>query len=136
MGKRLIVKVWMVIGAALMVLGGASSARADQEVVASVPFDFIAGGVRLPAGKYIVAQQGLTSLVSIESTDRRHFAFVLMNPMSLDRPASEPKLVFERVGPEHFLSQIVGDGGDGLEIVLKPADMERELERLTLASVR
>jgi hypothetical protein len=136
MEKRLMVKVWTVMAVALMVLGGAASARADQEVVARVPFDFIAGGVRLPAGKYIVAQQGQTSLVSIESADRRHFAFVLMNPMSLDRAGAEPKLVFERVGPEHFLSQIVGDDKEGLEIIQTPADMERELERLTLASVR
>lgn len=136
MEKKLIVKVWMVIGAAVMVLGSAASARADQEVVVSVPFRFIAGGVRLPAGKYVVGQQGLTSLVSIESADRRHFAFVLMNPMSLDRAGSEPKLVFERVGPEHFLSQILGDDKEGLEILQTPADMERELERLTVASVR
>jgi hypothetical protein len=136
MKKRLMVKVWTVIGTALMVLGGAASARADQEVVARVPFDFIAGGVRLPAGKYFVAQQGQTSLISIESADRRHFAFVLMNPMLLDRAGSHSKLVFERVGPEHFLSQIVGDGKEGLELPLKPADMERELERLTLASAR
>ena len=136
MEKRSIVKVWMVIGATLMVLGGAASARADQEVVARVPFDFIAGGVRLPAGKYVVTQQGQTSTVSIESTDRRHFAFVLMNPMSLDRPGSEPRLVFERIGTEQFLSQIVGEGKDGLEVLLTPADMERQIERVTLASVR
>ena len=56
--------------------------------------------------------------------------------MLLDRAGSQSKLVFERVGPEHFLSQIVGDGKEGLELLQKPADMERELERLTLASVR
>jgi hypothetical protein len=136
MEKRLILKVWMVIGAAVMLLGGATSARADQEVVANVPFDFIVGGVRLPAGKYVVAQQGQSSLVSIESTDRRHFAFVLMNPMALDRAGSASKLVFERVGPEHFLSQIVGEGKEGLELLQTPAEMERELERLTPASVQ
>lgn len=136
MEKKLMVKVWTVIGAALMVLGGAASARADQEVVARVPFDFIVGGVRLPAGKYVVAQQAQTSLVSIESTDRRHFAFVLMNPMLLHRAGSEPKLVFERIGAEHFLSQIVGEGKGGLELLHTPADMERQLERVPVASVR
>lgn len=136
MQKRLIGKMWMVFAAALMVLGSAGSARAEQEVVVRVPFDFIAGGVRLPAGKYFVAQQGQTQLVSIESADRRHFAFVLMNPMLLDRAGAQSRLVFERVGAEHFLSQIVGDGKEGLELLLKPAEMERELERLTVASAR
>jgi hypothetical protein len=56
--------------------------------------------------------------------------------MLLDRAGSHSKLVFEQVGQEHFLSQIVGDGKEGLELLLKPADMERELQRLTLASAR
>ena len=42
MKKTLMVKTWMVIGAAVVVLGGAAPARADQELSARVPFDFIA----------------------------------------------------------------------------------------------
>ena len=135
MGKKLTVKVWMVMGAAVMVLGGAASARADQEVVARVPFDFIAGGVRLPAGTYVVTQQDQPSLVSIE---HRPTAFRVRSdePDGTDRAGSESKLVFERVGPEHFLSQVVGEGKEGLELLQTPADMERELERLTPASVQ
>lgn len=136
MEKRLMVKVWMVIGAGLMVLGGAASARADEEVVARVPFDFIAGGVRLPAGNYVVTQQAQPEVVSIASTDRRHFTFVLMNPMSADKAGDTPRLVFERVGADHFLSQVVGDGKEGWEVLLTPAEMERAIERVTLASAR
>jgi hypothetical protein len=136
MGKKLTVKVWMVMGAAVMVLGGGASARADQEVVARVPFDFIAGGVRLPAGNYLVTQQGQRTLVSIASTDRRYFTFVLMNPMAPDRAGSAPKLVFERIGADHFLSQVVAEGKEGREVLLTPASMEREIERVTIASVR
>ena len=42
----------------------------------------------------------------------------------------------QRIGTEQFLSQIVGEGKDGLEVLLTPADMERQIERVTLASVR
>jgi len=134
MGKKLITTVWMVLGAAVMVLGAASSARADQEVVARVPFDFIVGGLRLPAGKYLVTQN--QALVSIASTDRRHFAFVLMNPMSSDEAGTAPRLVFERIGEDHFLAQVVAGPNEGSEILLTPAQMERQIQRVEVASVR
>ena len=134
MGKKLIMKVWMVLGAAVMVFGVASSARADQEVVARVPFDFVVGGVRLPAGKYLVTQN--KALVSIESSDRRHFAFVLMSPMSSDLAGLEPRLVFERIGEDHFLAQVVAGDKEGREILLTPAQMERQISRVDDVSVR
>ena len=134
MGKKLIMKMWMVLGAALMVLGVTSSARADQKVVARVPFDFIVGGLRLPAGKYLVTQK--QALVSIASTDRRHFAFVLMNPMSVDEAGTAPRLVFERIGEDHFLAQVVAGPEEGSEILLTPAQMERQIQRVEVASVR
>ena len=134
MGKKLIVKVWMLLGAAVMVVGIASSARAGEEVVAKVPFEFIVGGVRLPAGKYLVTQN--RALVSIASTDRRHFAFVLMNPMWSDEPGVAPRLVFERIGEDHFLSQVVAGDKEGGEILLTPAQMERQIPRAEVASVR
>jgi hypothetical protein len=134
MGKKLIAKVGIVLGAAVMVLGIAQSARADEEVVARVPFDFIVGGQRLPAGKYLVTQN--RALVSIESTDRRHFVFVLMNPMSTNEAWTAPRLVFERIGEDHFLSQVVAGPKEGSESLLTPAQMERQSQRAEVASVR
>jgi hypothetical protein len=133
MGK-VIAKVGMVLGAAVMVLGIAQSARADEEVVARVPFDFIVGGQRLPAGKYVVTQN--RALVSIASTDRRHFAFVLMNRMSADQAGTEPRLVFERIGGDNFLAQVVAGPREGSESLLTPAQMERQIQRAEVASVR
>jgi hypothetical protein len=135
MGKKLIAKVLMALGAVVMVLGIAPSARADQGVVARVPFDFIVGGQRLPAGKYLVTQN--QALVSIASTDRRHFAFVLMNPMWSDQAGTVPRLVFERIGEDHFLAQVVAGGKEaGRELLLTPAQMERQIQRVEVASVR
>ena len=134
MGKKLVAKVGIVLGAAVMVLGTAQSARADKGVVARVPFDFIVAGQRLPAGTYVVTQD--RALVSITSDDRRHFAFVLMNPMSTDVPWTAPRLVFERIGEDHFLSQIVAGPKEGSEILLTAAQMERQIQRVEVASDR
>lgn len=125
MVKKLTLKVWMVVGSIVMILGVAPSARADQEVVARVPFDFVAGGVRLPAGSYVVTEWFGQTLVSIESTDRRHFTFVLTNPMSFDE-RRRPQLVFERVGDDHFLAKVIGVAGEGRELPVVPARTERE----------
>jgi hypothetical protein len=135
MGKKLIAKVWMAMGAVVMVLGIAPSARAGEEVVARVPFDFIVAGQRMPAGKYVVTQN--QTLVSIASTDRRHFAFVLMNPTWSDQARTAPRLVFERIGDDHFLAQVVPGGkGAGSELLLTPEQMERQVQRVEVASVR
>ena len=136
MKKTLMVKTWMVIGAAVVVIGGAVPARADQELSARVPFDFIADGVRLPAGNYVVTQQAQNALVSIASTDRRHFAFVLMNTMASDKAGPEARLGFERVGGHYFLSQVVGVSKEGRELLLTPASEEREIVRESVPLVR
>ena len=139
MVNRVILKASMVVGLAVMVLGIAPSARADQELTARVPFDFIVGGVRMPAGNYVFTQQDGQSLVSIESRDRHHFAFVLMNPMSAKDSKGTPTLVFDRVGTDHILAKVIAGGGAGRELVLTPAGIDRiehEAEQAAAESVR
>jgi hypothetical protein len=87
------------------VFGLGLSARAqDEQVVAKVPFDFVAGGKAMPAGTYNVSrivgpQHGLV----IRGDDNS--AFVL--PMVFDGVASDHAgLGFEHVGDSHFLSKI------------------------------
>lgn len=65
----------------------------------------------MPAGNYVFTQQDGQSLVSIESSDRHHFAFVLMNPMSAKDSKGTPTLVFDRVGTDHILAKVIARGG-------------------------
>jgi hypothetical protein len=125
MVNRVTLKASVVVGLVGMVLGIAPSARADQELSAKVPFEFIVAGVRMPAGTYVFTQQEGQSLVSIESRDRRHFAFVLMNPMSSKDSKGAPTLVFDRIGADHLLAKVIAGGGDGRELVLTPVGIER-----------
>jgi hypothetical protein len=131
MRKRLNVTAWMGV-AAVMVLAGARQARADEIVVASVPFDFIVGNVRLPAGHYEVIETSQPDVVAIESTDRRHVAFLLTITDSSEKGPAAPDLVFDRLGSEHFLARIDTGDGESRDIPLTPATMERELERVRL----
>ena len=128
--------VWMVLTMALMAIAGASPAHADQMLVTTVPFDFIVGETRLPAGDYIVTEMPQEGMVSIARKDRERTAFVLTVRAVFDREASTPELVFERFGGQHFLSQIIGEGREGREILLTPEIMERELQRVALEEKR
>jgi hypothetical protein len=136
MMKKQPTRMWMVLTMALMAIAGASPAHADQMLVTTVPFDFIVGDARLPAGDYIVTEMPQSGLVSIASRDSEHTALVLTVRAVFDRSASSPELVFERFGGQHFLTQIIGEHNEGREILLTPEIMERELQHVAVALKR
>jgi hypothetical protein len=113
----------------LMTIGAASAARAEERIVAKVPFSFIVQGVRLPAGSYTVTENAmdLGGVCLIASDDGRQAVYVMTTAASADRPADKPVLLFEKFGDQYFLSRVVPADGDEREIVLTPSIMEHEL---------
>jgi hypothetical protein len=130
MGKILNAGVWVGV-AAVIVLGGAAPARADETIMVTVPFDFIVNNSRFPAGRYVVAETARPEVVSIESADQLHRAYLMTIPDAADKSA-EPELVFERFGPEHFLARIAAVDGESREIPLTAAGLERQLRSVRL----
>jgi hypothetical protein len=89
-------------------LGVGVSARAQDAdaVVASVPFEFVAGGATLPAGEYRInrVNPGVNRELAIRGYSKGN-AFLL--PLAFDDgPDNEPTLSFEHVGGKYFLSRI------------------------------
>jgi hypothetical protein len=106
-------------------VGGVSMAHAQERIVATIPFDFIAGDSPLPAGDYI-ADMMSGGVVGITSVDGRHRALVLTitdEPREEEPPA---QLTFTRFEGQRFLAA-VDDGGTRREILLTPSTMEREI---------
>ena len=132
MSRNLIMKGWMMVGVAVLVLAGAAPARADEQVVAKVPFDFIVAGMQMPAGTYVVTLSN-SSIASVSSTDRRHFTFVLTNPVAPEDAGTKAELVFRVANGNHFLERIADGDSRGCEIPLKPALLERSAERVAVA---
>lgn len=128
MRKRTANVSWVFLATSLVIVGSASVARADNEtIVARVPFAFIVGDSRLPAGDYVVKEvSDAPSVVSIASADGRQFAYTLTIPSSADGTPAQPELVFEKVNNRYFLARVVPGGGIEREIVLTPARTERE----------
>ena len=129
MRKQVATFVGMFFAVVLMVGAHAAVARADEPVVAHVPFAFIVGESRLPAGDYIVKElDGDPGVISIASTARHQSRFTLTlgsTSSSGDKPG-QPRLVFEKFEDQYFLARVVRDDGDQQEIVLTPAIMEHE----------
>jgi hypothetical protein len=91
------------------------SARAQETLVAKIPFPFVVRGEELPAGRYdIVDVQGL---ITIEGTDSRSAAIALATPASGQDPkGSEPSLVFIHADGRYTLTQIWESDTKGLAL--------------------
>src|SRR5262245_33088437 len=123
--------VGIVCAAAAIASGSASAARADERLVAKVPFAFIVGDLRLPAGNYFVEPATADSdVLAIGSTDNRRLVYTLTVSSSADAKASQPELIFEKFGNQYFLARIVPPGGSEREIVLTPSIMSHEILRV------
>jgi hypothetical protein len=71
-----------------------------------IPFAFVAGGTHLPAGHYHVYHPGDPYLIVIERDDGRARAMAYVHPSATDPSGSSSKLVFNKYGDQHFLSQV------------------------------
>ena len=123
----------LMTAAALAAFATASIARANDQVVATVPFPFIAGDARMPAGEYsvTVASEDM-SVWSITSVDGKHHVLISTIAASPARTPTPPELVFDKFANEYFLAKVVVDGSDEREIPLKPAKMEHEIIKVAL----
>jgi hypothetical protein len=121
--------VLSVLIASAAVLGGASIARADDhKVTANVPFDFMVGGSRMPAGHYMISTVGdNTAMVAIASTDARRSVYTLTIPQASTDGKAAPQLVFEKVENQYVLRQVTLESSDGHRAVVAPASTTREL---------
>jgi hypothetical protein len=129
-------KTRALIMAGVMVLTFAAStqvARAQDHLVVNVPFDFVAGSTKLPAGEYSVKVQGpLNTLLLIRRAATAESAIIPTNAVVANEPRTESKLVFNRYGDRYFLSQIWTEGNNQGRQVPKSA---REKEMAQMAKI-
>jgi hypothetical protein len=86
-------------------LGFAISASAQDEAVVSVPFEFVAGGAMLSAGRYRISRIDPAVHRGLVLSNDKQEAYVL--PLAFDEKVSgQPELGFEDVGGRYFLSKV------------------------------
>jgi hypothetical protein len=125
MNHHLSPKIWIATAIALVGVAVASPARAEDRLVANVPFEFIVGHLRLPAGNYVVSKTSTPAVLAIESATTRHKILVLTNADGGKVPA-QPELVFKRFEGQNFLARVNDGYAIEREIPLTTAMMKRE----------
>jgi hypothetical protein len=86
-------------------LGFGISASAQDEAVVSVPFEFMAGGAMLSAGKYRISRIDPAVHRGLVLSNNKQEAYVL--PLAFDENVGgQPELSFEHVGGKYFLSKV------------------------------
>jgi hypothetical protein len=88
-------------------LGITAKAQVVDQIVVTIPFEFVVAGKTLPAGTYRVnrvSDDRWAGLI-LSSFENRASAIVLPNEVE-NAPAEKAHVSFETAGDEHFLSKI------------------------------
>jgi hypothetical protein len=100
-------KTYARIIVAITFLFGLGVAANAQRVTVTVPFDFVAGKATLPAGKYIVTRISERPFDPLLLTRDDTGSSVFVRPVEIENASDyNPKLDFQKVGEQHFLSSI------------------------------
>ena len=118
-------------------VGSAQGQSLEYKLSANIPFDFVVGDKKLPAGKYSIVrlnQQFGDSLLLISSADRRANVIRRSIPAESHLLKNKGTLVFHRYGVEHFLFQVWPAGAStGRE--LTRSRIERNLATISSAGM-
>ncbi len=102
----------LVVTAAVLLTGVASSARAQDEIatVTNVPFAFSAGEKNLPQDRYrLIPLPGHVDVVMLKGLRQSVVLMSRLERRNSRNPA--PSMTFHRYGDQYFLSEVqLGDG--------------------------
>jgi hypothetical protein len=115
---------------ALTAIASTRVAQAQELMVVNIPFDFVAGNSKLPAGEYSVQVSAPThTLILIARKDSTTSAFMNTNAAVSAEPQSQSKLIFNRYGDRYFLSQVWREGYSQGRQLMK-SDREKEMTQI------
>jgi hypothetical protein len=109
--RRNMRKLYLRIAVALVgiaALGITTKARAVDQLVVTVPFEFVVGGTTLPAGTYRVhrlSEDNPSGGLVLTSYENRVITMVL--PIDIESAHdNKPEVTFKTAGDQHVLSQV------------------------------
>ena len=111
----------------LALLMSAAAQAQTTHMKVTVPFEFTAGNVQLPAGEYVVEAMGPWggSTLSVHNVNSNAGSVVVSNSCQSKKPASDAKLVFHRYGQQYFLAEVWNRNSySGSQIQINPRQTE------------
>lgn len=92
----------------LALLMSAAAQAQTTHLTITVPFEFTAGNVQLPAGEYEVTAVGPWGgpTISVHNVNSNAGTLVLSTSCQSQKPTANAKLVFYRYGQQYFLAEV------------------------------
>ena len=107
---------------------GCGMAQTDEQLKATIPFDFMAGKTKLPAGEYTVASTFGSHVLQIRDSKHRVQATVLAIVTADCANPGASYLTFRVHGTRHYLASTWdGGSGAGRELIKTAAEREAEM---------
>lgn len=129
--KKQITRAFAITGLLLSLAVNTSqtfAAQATGRLAFDVPFEFVAGGKTLPAGRYAVTRVTRDSarVLLIRREDGR--ASVTVQTIEGEADGELPQVTFKRYGERYFLSLVSARGGESAR-ALPASSLEKQLRR-------
>ena len=114
----------------LMLTAVSVCAQSERGNVTNIPFSFVVGEKRLPAGEYTFVPNRKDShdVWLVQRRDGRTKALFITMSVRSSETQEKAKLIFHKYGDQYFLSQIWTPGADSGRQLLMPR-LERELAK-------
>ena len=109
---------------------GIASAQ-ERAVKSDVPFDFTVADKLLPAGTYTISAES-HGIIKIQNSDR-HVAVLTTTTHDANESKTD-KLVFDKIGDQYFLSEVLCSSAD-MNMSVPPSKAEKRA-RMQEASLR
>ena len=99
--------LWSLAMSLALLMSAAAQAQTTHLKI-TVPFEFTAGNVQLPAGEYAVTAIGPWGgpTFSVHNVNSNAGTFVVSASCLSQKPAADAKLVFHRYGQQYFLAEV------------------------------
>jgi hypothetical protein len=117
-------------GVAALAGGPAYALDSADTITGHIPFSFRVGNETLPAGSYVIrvaADAREHDVLVIRSADGHHEALVMGYDTTPSTHARSARLVFDKIGQDHYLRAVWVPGETGEEIPATRAEVREDL---------
>jgi hypothetical protein len=111
----------------ILLLAALGSAR---DVTVKIPFGFKAAGTAFPAGDYSFDYKSGQNFVRVRGIDKGPVAQVLIITRlagAIHTTQGDAHVVFDKIGNDHFLSELWIPGMDGIDLLSTKENHEHEI---------
>jgi len=120
-GPQQLLSLFIALVFALTLHPSKAQAQIVGEIEANIPFQFHAGNVRLPAGRYFIHALDNTDLTVMEITSADGSTSALFDVQGTQATSSPAKseLIFDKYGNRYFLAKLFDEGNPSGSQVLE-----------------